>query len=160
MKVRLSDVIDGIDTVSMSIDCILDMETGEIFAIDGSDVLGAEDAAESAEILELLDEHGFTRLPDIYEINDYGTMEDFIETQPDSIRRVLYPAIRGSGAFRRFKDAVYRLGIEKSWYEFRDAAHRDIAENWCIGNRIDYENDVGEKVSENQSGADNSGEDE
>lgn len=36
-------------------------------------------------------------------------------------------AIRGSGAFRRFKDSIMHYGIEKDWYDFLEEAHRRIA---------------------------------
>ncbi len=38
----------------------------------------------------------------------------------DSQREALLDAIRGRGAFRRFKDLVHRYGIQQQWYDFRD----------------------------------------
>jgi hypothetical protein len=39
----------------------------------------------------------------------------------------LLHAIRGSGAFRRFKDAIHRKEIQDDWYRFRDESIKDIA---------------------------------
>jgi hypothetical protein len=46
--------------------------------------------------------------------------------------------IRGSGAFRRFKDAIRRHGIEDEWYQFRDQALEEIAIEWLESNGIAY----------------------
>lgn len=43
----------------------------------------------------------------------------------------LEQAIRGKGAFRRFKDCLFDLGMEETWYKFRDACYEKIAREWC-----------------------------
>lgn len=40
-------------------------------------------------------------------------------------------AIRGKGAFRRFKDCLFDLGMEQEWYKYRDACYEKIAREWC-----------------------------
>lgn len=50
----------------------------------------------------------------------------------------LYNAIKGRGAFRRFKSTVHYLGIEQLWYEFRDNAYAEIAQKWCRNNDIEF----------------------
>jgi len=56
----------------------------------------------------------------------------------DRISDALYLAIRGKGAFRRFKDTLHRYGIEQKWYSFYEDPLRDIAIRWCEGKGIDY----------------------
>ena len=51
----------------------------------------------------------------------------------------MYSAIRGKGAFRRFKDWVIDMGIEQLWYDYRDDAYKRKAAQWCEENRIEYE---------------------
>jgi len=46
--------------------------------------------------------------------------------------------IKGSGAFRRFKNAIHEKGIEKAWYEFRSEALEKIAIEWLEENGISY----------------------
>ena len=36
-------------------------------------------------------------------------------------------ALDGSGAFRRFKDEVARMGLSQDWYSFRDDARANLA---------------------------------
>lgn len=83
---------------------------------------------------DTLDEHGFKRLPEKRELNEYGMMEDFA----DAIHSAqLHDAIRGRGAFRRFKEAVRYLGVEQEWYRFRDEQYKRTAMKWCEENGVE-----------------------
>ena len=53
--------------------------------------------------------------------------------------RELARAIQGRGAFRRFKDTVYDLGIDQKWYDYQAKAYKRIATRWCEANDIEYE---------------------
>ena len=69
---------------------------------------------------------------------------DGIEMQTDEsssfnkIRDILYYSIKGSGAFRRFKDNIYQYNLEEDWYRFRDEAIKRIAIEWCEDKGINY----------------------
>ena len=48
------------------------------------------------------------------------------------------PSVKyGRGAFRRFKDKLYDLNLEKHWYQYRDEAYEKIARQWCERHKID-----------------------
>jgi len=66
-------------------------------------------------------------------------MEAFISGLPKRPAELLSSAIRGRGAFSRFKDGVRRLGLEQAWYDFQDDAHKRMAIRWCQENGIEYE---------------------
>ena len=51
----------------------------------------------------------------------------------------MYNSIKGNGAFRIFKDKIYRHKIENEWYKFKDNALNEIAIDWCKSNKIKYE---------------------
>ncbi len=77
-------------------------------------------------------------LPGKYEINEYAMIETFIDGLNDlDIQDRLYSEIRGKGAFRRFKDSLFDLGLEMNWYKFRDDAYLKIATKWCKKNNIE-----------------------
>jgi Uncharacterised protein family (UPF0158) len=59
--------------------------------------------------------------------------------ESDSIREDLLRAIRGAGAFQKFKDALRQHGIESGWFTFRTEAPRQIALSWCEENQIVWE---------------------
>ena len=128
----------------------LDRQTGEVELITEADRAAAdsEDSElkdwelERAAIVRLIDEEPirFVRLPERFEINDYRMMEDFIETVTDPVMSArLDESIRGSGAFRRFKDATSRLGLSKQWFEFRDKKYLEVAREWCKDENIEAE---------------------
>ena len=66
-------------------------------------------------------------------------MERFCLSVEDEERSdALLDAIKGKGAFRRFKDKVHAFGIADNWYEFRDDALKRLAVDWCEANGISY----------------------
>ena len=78
-------------------------------------------------------------LPDRFEINEYHIMERFcLSVDDDDLREDLCDAIRGRGAFRRFKDRVQVYGIADDWYQYRDEALREIALDWREVHGIQY----------------------
>ena len=64
-------------------------------------------------------------------------MEDFAEQYPDKKTEIaLLNALHGRGAFRRFKDTLIYLGIREEWFTFRNREYREVAERWCMDNRL------------------------
>jgi hypothetical protein len=81
---------------------------------------------------DMLEHDHYLALPSRFDIHAYGIMERFcFAVDDDDIRDDLCAAIRGRGAFRRFKDRVHAYGITEAWYRYRDAALREIAMHWC-----------------------------
>jgi hypothetical protein len=58
-------------------------------------------------------------------------MERFCLSLDDPLRETMYRSIKGSGAFRRFKENIRRYGIEDTWYKYRDEKIKEIAREWC-----------------------------
>ena len=135
MKVNLDEIISAIEFTDRESEYFLDKETGEIVLIN----LMIMSSEECDEAYDRLDEHGFYRLPTSFDINDYGLMEEFIAGLPERPAEILSSAIRGRGAFSRFKDGVRKLGLEQAWYDFQDNAHKHVAIRWCEENDIEYE---------------------
>jgi hypothetical protein len=74
-------------------------------------------------------------------------MESFCLSIPDEkLSELLLNQIRGSGAFRRFKDTIYRYGIEKDWFRFRADAYKEIAIDWLENNDLAYTDDMNKGV--------------
>ena len=135
MTVNLSDIIDAIQFTDEYTHNFLDKETGEIVWVNEM----AMTMKEQEEAYETLEEHGCYRLPERWELNGYGTMEDFIDSLASGEKRNrLSRAIVGRGAFRRFKDEVCRLGIADQWYKWEENAHRRLAIEWCEENGVKY----------------------
>ncbi len=66
-------------------------------------------------------------------------MEQFCLSISDpKISDELYYAIKGRGAFRRFKDQIHYYGLADAWYEYLEAALKKMAVAWCERNTIEY----------------------
>ena len=134
VRVPLQVVIDAVESADNEWNQFLDIVTMEAVSVPESlfiDNFGDE-YQELSDAIEEGFNSRFFRLPSPYDIHEYSIMERFIWSLPEgSIQDRLENAIRGRGAFRRFKDSIYRLDIEQDWYDFRENAYREIAVEWC-----------------------------
>lgn len=79
------------------------------------------------------------QLPDRFRIHEWSIMNEFAEAQHSQwVRQELLEAIHGAGAFRIFRSTIQRLGIEKSWYRFREEALAEIARDWLEAHELPY----------------------
>ena len=149
--VSLRDVIEVMDLSSDEATTYINRKTGEIVTLTDEIVAMAEDpddAAEAAEwqkdllpkAREVAASEDFIPLPGKFEIHEWSIMERFARSLPDAaVSDELDAAVHGRGAFRRFKDAVHRLGIADEWYRFREAALEEIAIGFLEANGIAYQ---------------------
>jgi hypothetical protein len=152
-RVRLNDIVDALEMQFDELTSILDLDTGQVVTLPDSMLGKAEECGddEEPELLEweegdweiarrVVSTGRFVRLPDKYDVHEWAIMEDFVRSVESSrIHEELSHAIHGKGAFRMFKDAIRRHGIESAWFEFRTAALRKIAAEWCEENQIEWE---------------------
>jgi len=150
LRVKLSDLIEGMDFQSDECFSYLNTTTGEVVSVTTEELRAAEedepledfpdwqhDAIRIARDI-VATEH-YLPLPDRFEINEYRIMERFcLSVDDEVIRDDLCNAIRGRGAFRYFKDRIHAYGIAEEWYRYRDAALREIAIGWCEEHGITY----------------------
>jgi hypothetical protein len=74
-------------------------------------------------------------------------MERFCSSiENERLSNELLNQIRGSGAFRRFKDTIHRHGIADDWYRFRQAALEEIAIEWLEAHDIPYTREKNERA--------------
>jgi hypothetical protein len=150
LPVKLDDVIDALEEAAEECAHYLDKRTSEIVMVTNEEMEAAEEDELISEypewqreaILkarEILTSDQFVPLPDQFDIHEYKIMEDFCMVFED--RRVgedLRRLIKGSGAFRRFKNAIYSVGADKAWYEFRRAEIEKIGIQWLEEQQIPY----------------------
>jgi len=154
--VKLQDIINEMEMQMDEYHTYLNTETSEIITLSSEELRIAEESEEDDDFLkypewqrdsinEALDvimnwtNGKYIELPDKWDIHEYNIMEAFCgSVSNDKISNVLYSAIKGRGAFRRFKDAVYKHNLEDSWYKFLYEALRKLAVEWCEENGISY----------------------
>ncbi len=137
MTILLQQVIDAIEMAGGAYTRFYDKKTGETVSLPDS--FQIDDVDEELEELLETEPDRFLRFPEEYDIHKYSIMERFIESIPDaSIRNDLAQAIRGRGAFRRFKSSIRYYGIEQLWYDYLENAYREIAIRWCREHDLKY----------------------
>lgn len=152
MPVKLTDIIQALDMQNDEIFHYLDRNTGEIVMISREESWAVESGAaieeypdwqqETIEVARAIveDEAGqYLELPTQFDVNEYAIMEKFCLSLSDAeISNEMYYAIKGSGAFRRFKDKIHQYRIAEDWYKYRDREFEEIARTWCEENKVRY----------------------
>jgi hypothetical protein len=149
-QIKLSDLIEGMDFQSDERSAYLNLITGEVVSVTDEELRAAENDAPLEDFPEwqhdairmageIVATDHYLPLPDRFEINEYRIMERFsLSIDDEDMQDDLCDAIRGRGAFRRFKDKIHWYGIAEEWYRYRDAALREIAVAWCEAHGIAY----------------------
>lgn len=141
MKIKLQVVIDAIEQASDTYKAFYDTKTKETVYLPDVWVTGETDEALAALLRE--EPERFIQFPTRYEIHEYSIMDSFVDyLPPGKIKSELSSAIRGKGAFRRFKQTIRFHGIEQLWYDYQANAYRELAERWCNENNIQFERSV------------------
>ena len=147
--ISLREVIEAMEITSEDCVSYLDPETGEIIMVTGEErLLVEEESLEDVpewqremlpKIRAALESDRFLELPDRFDIHEWSIMDEFSRVQKsERIRQELTDAIHGAGAFRIFRSAIRRLGLEQSWYKFREDALAEIARNWLEEHKLPY----------------------
>jgi hypothetical protein len=148
VRVRLKDIIEGMEFQSDEMTSYFHRPTGRVLTVsdeafsaaeeDDEEWVEPEELAEARNILAHDEE--YVVLPDRFEIDEYRMMQRFalgsryVEHQDELLR-----SLHGTGAFRRFKDAVHRLGLADEWYSFRDHGYEEVAREWCAAHNIEID---------------------
>ena len=129
MKVKLEDIIEAMEFANMETEYYYDTQNEKVLMLFDEMV----DGEDNPELFE-----DYIPLPGQYDINEYRIMEEFVYELPAGKNQdVLARAIQGRGAFRRFKDKLYDLNLEKQWYQYREEAYEKIARQWSERHKID-----------------------
>ncbi|MBR5341882.1 MAG: GNAT family N-acetyltransferase [Erysipelotrichaceae bacterium] len=126
MQIKLEEVIKAIDETDVNTQYYYYIPEERIIIRD-------DDSIKDKEVIAL---------PSHKQIDDYGTMCNFIEEKTDGeAHDWLEECIRGAGAFRRFRSTLDRFGLTDQWYEYLEEAHEAIAIDWCEYYGIEYLDD-------------------
>lgn len=156
MKIFIEDIADKMEEANEDWQAFLNKKSGKIVDI-GHQYYGiAEELREDEEIpthladwekefvqtaIEVVENwENYVELPNQFDTHEYSIMEDFVESITNHRKSaILYQAMNGRGAFRRFKDKLYDLGLEESWFAYKYEAFCKIAVRWCDEYEISYE---------------------
>jgi hypothetical protein len=151
--VSLRKVVDEIDVLMEGCTAYLNKQTGEHYTLQYDDAELVEDDADLEDlpewqrdeipvIREILESEDWLALPTKFDIHEWAIMDEFSRSVDDAeLRDELRNAIRGPGAFRNFKNTIYRHELQDSWYRYRTAALDRIAIDWLDEHEITHTRD-------------------
>lgn len=150
--VSLQSVVNEMDVLSNEVTAYINKKTGELYSVSEEEASIVEQGNEEDEFIpewqretlpkvrEVLESGDYVALPDQFEIHEYEIMERFcLSLSDEGLQDELLHDIRGSGAFRRFKDAIQHKGIQDDWYRFRDQALKRIAVDFLESEGIPWQ---------------------
>ena len=134
----------------------LDLETGDVVMVLGEVARYVEDPPDhelaewmqhELQVARQVDEGYGTRYIDVPEADSragYRDMEEFMYTVRNShVRDLLDHAIRGRGAFRRFKDVLAEHPAERErWFAFKDRCVYERMVDWLESEEIEPANPI------------------
>ena len=155
-KVKLQEIIEQLEMRFIDTAVYYNKVTGEILIVNDDDFRIVEDDEFESKLEEcqewqkvhlkdvynLLykDIDDYIALPGNFEIRDSDIMEEFIENiKNDGKRKQLENCMWQKGMYRKFKDKLLEIGLEKQYYEFYDEKLKEIAIEWCRDNKLEYE---------------------
>jgi len=148
--VSLREIVNEMDVFSDENYAYLNRRTGELVTIREEEIAIAEEDYDLTEFpewqhdliektREVLESNDYIPLPSKFDIHEYAIMERFCYSIKDEeLSEELIYQIKGSRAFRRFKDAIHRHNIAEDWYLFRQQALEEIAVEWLEAHGIAY----------------------
>ena len=151
LPVSLRDVVEAMDLPNNEWHAYLNPETGEIVTVTDEDRQLVENSDDHdhlpdwqrealPKIREALESDCFLALPDSFEIHEWSIMERFAQEWPNNRQRdEMVDSLHGRGAFRMFRSAIRRLGVENDWHRFRESALEQIAKDWLDDHGVPYE---------------------
>src|SRR4051794_28268889 len=116
MRVKITDIVEGLESSFGEMQSMLDKQTGEVIGIREGVLGRAEEDEESGELaggweweefeqakLVVENPDRFIDLPSKFDLHEWQIMADFAErVSRENVRRDLQNAIHAAGAFRNF----------------------------------------------------------
>jgi hypothetical protein len=147
--VSLRDVVEALDLESDELHSCLDPDTGDIITFNKEEARIASSGQWEAapawmqeflpKVRRALENGRMLELPDRVHIDEWRMMQDFTAEQEQCrCHPELMSAIEGAGAFRLFKNAIQRLGLEEAWQLYRKEAFEQVAKAWLEDHEIPY----------------------
>ncbi len=139
--VAMDDILEALELASDETSSYVNSRTGVVLTVSHEELrLAEEDSASEmpdwqremvALAKQVLESDEWLELPSKFDIHEWEMMDGFAASQSsESAPAELLGAIRGSGAFRNFKSAIRRLGVEEEWFAYKRRAFEDLAREW------------------------------
>ena len=153
MEVNLNDLIEAIQFENEMLNHYYNKNTGIIVYKENSDTAAysSEDISRvdtmeewERELVESLydlkvNPQDYIKVPGYEEIDEVKLMMDFCNSFSDiSLNETLTTNSDYYRKLHEVKNIIRDKNLINEWYDYRDAAERDIAIEWCMKNNINY----------------------
>ena len=116
--VSVSRILDEIEFLREGTALFVNRRTGEVTVRGEGEWLDAD--SDDEESVAVDDDPAWIRLLDRTEVDDLGTMRRFaVRAVGPAASKELSEALHGRGLYRRFREVIYRRGLEREWEAFR-----------------------------------------
>jgi hypothetical protein len=141
-KVLLQEVLDALEMAGDEMSSYVNLDTGQVLSVGHEELRLAEEEDPDpnqpewqrdlvAEAKLVLEGERWIELPGKVEIHEWDMMRRFgLSLSDASAREEVADAIHGAGAFRAFKSAIRRIGLEAAWFAYREKALETIARDF------------------------------
>jgi len=163
---KLSELVDALEFSSDEYCTFFDRQSGNIVSVERFLLTVVEEGdqetlsrlpdwqrgeVEVARSIVNAESDRFIDPPNKFDFHEYRHMERFIQSLPNAdAADQLWRAIKGRGAFRRFKDTADRLGLLEQWDRYRDEAAAEFVRDWAKSNSVPVEDDIRPRGSRSQ----------
>lgn len=135
--IKIKDVVDCLEEIS---DEIIQLYNTETNALEECPEWEKESYIKRNDYFTTSKDNKYVHLPTKFDVNGGQIIRDFIyELENKEEAEQLQSCINQKGMFRKFKDKLYELGIEKQYYQCREKCLKGIAIDWCVDNCLRYE---------------------
>ena len=155
LSVSLKQVVEQLETANDEMVSYINRANGELVMIDIESSSLAEDDCDGSlehlpewqrdvvvEAKRVRADKNFIALPGQYDINEYEIMERFcLSLDSESMQNNLLAALKGHGAFARFKSFIHTENIHENWFAFKNTALKQIAIDFLDSENIPYQID-------------------
>ncbi len=150
LPVSVKAVAEEMDVLSDDFFAYIHRSSGELVTIGREDIAFVENSLPLDDLPEwqkqlvqmtdvVLASEDYLPLPTKFDIHEYAILRRFcLSIDDDVLAENMLDRIRGSGAFRRFKNGIYDHGLADEWYRYRQTAFEEIATDWLEENEIPY----------------------
>lgn len=128
----LSEVVDAMEMGNIEVQHFLNPKALEIALVTPD--FGVDEALHG-------DPDDWLEIPQVSSREGWKAMEAFAQMRPPRQREQLLDAIRGRGAFRRFRDRVYQFGCESEWFAYQRGVMAEQARSWLREEGLAFEDD-------------------
>ena len=151
VSITLQAIADELEVLNSELVAFLNPLTGDLVTLSLDEIRTVEEdlptdtypewqQAAIAQARAVLDTEAYLQLPTSRDIHEYLIIERFCDAVTNEYKRaILFNQIRGSGAFRRFRQTLEQVGLVEDWYRFRHAAFEEIAIEWLEAHHIQYQ---------------------